>query len=60
MSSLGARLVALSGEVEEKPEKGVWLSEQIKEFKLKERITEDTVRLAKYFRDCLYLTDIFP
>ena len=43
MASLGARLVAMSGEVEEKPENGVWLTEQMKEFKLREGITEDTV-----------------
>ena len=44
MASLGARLVALSGEVEveEKPERGVWLAEQMEKFKLREEITEDT------------------
>ena len=43
MATLGARLVALSGEVEVKPENGVWLTEQMNEFKLRKGITEDTV-----------------
>ena len=43
MANLDARLVALSGEVDVKPEKGVWLAEQMKEYKLKHGITEDTV-----------------
>lgn len=38
MANLGARLVALSGEVEEVVEKGAWL----REFMLSEGITEDT------------------
>ena len=44
MASLGARLVALSGEVEAKvdEEKGAWLKGKMEEFKLSKGITEDT------------------
>ena len=41
MASLGERLVALS-EAESTPERGVWLSEKLEDFKRKEGITEDT------------------
>ena len=43
MSSLGARLVALSGEVEENPKREGWLDQQMEEFKLRGGITEATV-----------------
>ena len=44
MACLNERLVALSGEAEaeSKPERGVWLSEKLEEFKRSEGITEDT------------------
>ena len=45
MSSLGDKLAALSREeeeVDEKPERGGWLRQQLEELKLREGITEDT------------------
>ena len=49
MASLGERLVALS-EAESTPERGVWLSEKLEDFKRKEGITaytEPTIELIK-------------